>query len=245
MLIWIHETTGAGQRDFPNIISLDVTILHGQPLGPSTMEDWNNTAVKSWAPINSNMETLLHILLQQHPLGSLAKFRNNTMLVLQQQSPKGVPLAPHLFNCGDTGSEKQSRKISHLICRATSLMAPIRTSRTRCTGYSYSCLDPASHQHTRSGTTQRPALLNDLVQSTSFTARIYAIPCPQEHAGLRKGGLLPTPPAATPFMLNEMDTRPVHEMMHSGISENLICRNQAASQRHARVQHQYDPVCEK
>jgi len=115
MLIWIHETTGAGQRDFPNIISLDVTILHGQPLGPSTMEDWNNTAVKSWAPINSNMETLLHILLQQHPLGSLAKFRNNTMLVLQQQSPKGVPLAPHLFNCGDTGSEKKSRKISHLV----------------------------------------------------------------------------------------------------------------------------------
>jgi len=225
MPIWIHETTGAGQRDFPNIISLDVITLHGQPLCPSTMEDWNSTAVKSWAPINSNMETLLHILLQQHPLGSLAEFRNNTMVVLQQQSPQGKPLEPHLFNCGDTDSEKKRRKISHLICRATSLTEPIRTSRTRCTAYSYPCLDPANHQHTRSGTTQRLVPLNDLVQSTSFTLTIYAIPYPQGHAGLRTGGLFLTPPAATPFMLNEMDTRPVYRMMHRGISENLIRRN--------------------
>jgi len=44
------------------------------------MEDWNSTAVKSWAPINSNMETLLQILLQEHPLGSLAGFRNNSIV---------------------------------------------------------------------------------------------------------------------------------------------------------------------
>jgi len=67
MPIWIHEITGAGQRDFPNTILLDVTIRNGQPRHLSTTEDWNSTAVKSWAPINSNMATLLQILLQQHP----------------------------------------------------------------------------------------------------------------------------------------------------------------------------------
>jgi len=64
MPTWKHTTTRAGQRDFPNIIPLDVIIRNGQPRHFSTMDDWNSTAAKIWAPINSNMDTLLKILLQ-------------------------------------------------------------------------------------------------------------------------------------------------------------------------------------
>jgi len=88
----------------------EVTTLHGQPLQPSKMDDWSSTAVKSWAPINCTMETLLHVLLQQHPLGSLAEFRNNTMVALQQHSPQGTTLTPHFFNHGDTEGEKKKQE---------------------------------------------------------------------------------------------------------------------------------------
>jgi len=161
MLRWIHELTGAGQVDFPNFMKFEVTTMHGQPLQPSKMDDWSSTAVKSWAPINCTMETLLHILLQQHPLDSLAEFCNNTMVALQQHSPQGTTLAPHFFNHGDTEGGKKSRKISHLICRATGLKTPV-TARLGHSGHSYPCQDPASHL-ARTGTSQRPEPLNELV----------------------------------------------------------------------------------
>jgi len=103
----IHELTGAGQWDFPNLLKLEVTTMQGQPLQPSEMDDWSSMAIKSWAPINCTMESLLHILLQQHPLGSLTEFRNNSMVALQQHSPQGTTLTPHFFNHGDTEGEKK------------------------------------------------------------------------------------------------------------------------------------------
>jgi len=118
---WIHELTGAGQWDFPNLMIFEVTTMQGQPLQPSRMDDWSSRVIKSWAPINCTMDTLLHILLQLHPLGSLTEFRNNSMVALQQHSPQGTTLTPHFFNRGDTEGEKKSRKISHLINRATGL----------------------------------------------------------------------------------------------------------------------------
>jgi len=158
--------------------------MHGQPLQPSKMDDWSSTAVKSWAPINCTMETLLHILLQHHSLGSLAEFRNNTMVALQQHSPQETTLTLHFFNHGDTEGGKKNWKISHLICRATGLQTPV-TARLGHSGHSYSCQDPASHL-ARTGTSKRPEPLNELVRSTSFTLIIYTIPYPQGHAGLRR-----------------------------------------------------------
>jgi len=38
---WIHEQTGAGQWDFPNLMKFETTVLSGQPLQPSTMEEWS------------------------------------------------------------------------------------------------------------------------------------------------------------------------------------------------------------
>jgi len=111
---WIHERTGAGQWVFPNLMEFVVTTMHGQPLQPSKMDDWSSTA-KIWAPMNSTMETLLHILLQQHPLGSLTDFRNNSIVALQQHSPQGIALTPHFFNHGNTEGDTKSRRISHLI----------------------------------------------------------------------------------------------------------------------------------
>jgi len=57
--------------------------MQGQPLQPSKIDDWSSMTIKSWAPINCTMETLLHILHQQHPPGSLTEFRNNSMVALQ------------------------------------------------------------------------------------------------------------------------------------------------------------------
>ena len=94
---WIHKLTGAGQWDFPNLMKFEIPIMSGQPLKSSTMDDWSTKAMASWAPINFNMETLLHILLQHHPPGSLMEFRNNSMVALQQHSPKGTTLTPHFF----------------------------------------------------------------------------------------------------------------------------------------------------
>jgi len=67
---WTHQRTGAGQWDFPNLMKLGTTIMSGQPMQSSTMEDWSNKATASWVPINSNVDTLL----KNHPLGSLSEF---------------------------------------------------------------------------------------------------------------------------------------------------------------------------
>ena len=84
---WIHQQTGAGQWDFPNLMKFETTIMSGQPLHPSTMDHWSSKATASWAPINCNMDALFRILLQNHPLGSLSEFRKNSMISLQQCSP--------------------------------------------------------------------------------------------------------------------------------------------------------------
>ena len=82
--------------DFPNLMKFEFNIMSGQPLQSSTMDDCSTKAKVNWAPINCNMETLLHILLQHHPLDSLSEFRNNSMIALQQRSPMEQPL-PHTF----------------------------------------------------------------------------------------------------------------------------------------------------
>ena len=79
-------------------------------------------------------------------MGSLAGFRSNTMVILQQHSPLGEPLEPYLFNCGDTESEKKRRKLSHLLHCATSLPAPVRAVEVMGgTRYFYPCLDPTNN----------------------------------------------------------------------------------------------------
>jgi len=75
-------------------MKFETIILSGQPLQSSTMDNWSGKATASWAPINSNVDTFLRILLQNHPLGSLAEFRKNSMISLQQRSPSGT----HFFN---------------------------------------------------------------------------------------------------------------------------------------------------
>jgi len=197
-------------------MKFEVATMHGKPLQPSKMDDWSSTAIKSWAPINCTMETLPHILLQQDPLGFLAEFRHNSMVALQQHSPQGTTLTPHFFNHWDTEGEKKSRKISHLICRAMGLQTP-GTAQLGHSGHAYPCQDPDSHL-ARTGTSQRPELLNELVRSTSFTLIIYTIPYPQGHTGLRRNG---NPPAAAPFLLDKKDTTPVYRLMHQTFSDNL------------------------
>jgi len=189
--------------------------MQGQPRQPSTMDVWSNRARTSWAPINCNMETLLHIVLQQHPLGSLTEFCNNSMVALQQHSPQGTTLTPHFLNHEDTESERKSRKISHLINRATSLQIPGTPKRSR---HSCPCQDTDSHP-ARTGTSRRLELLNELVRGTSFTLTIYTIPYPQGHTGLRKSG---NPSAAAPFILDKKDTIPVYSLMHQTFSDNLL-----------------------
>jgi len=211
---WIHQLSGAGQWDFPNLMKLEITTMSGQPLQPTTMDDWSNRAIASWAPINCNMETLLHILLQQHALGSLSEFRNNSMVALQQHSPLGTTLTPHFFNHGDTECGRKSRKISHLINHATSLQIPRTPLHSR---HSYPCQDTDSHP-ARTGTSQRPKLLNEVVCSTSFALTIYTIPYSQGHTGLRKSG---NPSAAAPFLLDKKDTIPVYRLIHQTFSDNL------------------------
>jgi len=178
------------------------------------MEVWINKARICWALINCNMETLLQILLQQHPLGSLTEFRNNSMVALQQHSPQGTTLTPHFFNHGDTEGERKIRKISHLINRATSLQIPGTPKHSR---HSYPCQDTDSHP-ARTGTSRRPELLNEVVRTTSFTLTIYTIPNPQGHTGLRKSR---NPSAAAPFLLDKKDTIPVYSLMHQTFSDNL------------------------
>jgi len=173
---WIYEQTGAGQWDFPNLMKFESNILSGQPLHPSTMDDWSASSRTIWVPSNCNISTLLHILLQHHPLGSLAEFRENSLIALQQRSPQGIPLGFHFFNHGDTLADRKSRRISHLIHRATGLQIPGSPLPI----YPY----PTSHP-ARTCTSRRPEGLIELIRSTSFVLTIYTVPYPQGHSGLQ------------------------------------------------------------
>ena len=102
---WIHQQTGAGQRDFPNLMKLETTIMSGQSLNPSTMDDWSSTATASWAPINCNVDTLLRILLQNHPLGSLSEFRKNST-ISYNNAPLMVLHLPHTSSTRETPKAK-------------------------------------------------------------------------------------------------------------------------------------------
>ena len=152
------------------------------------------------------MGTLLQILLQHHPLGSLSEFRNNSLIALQQRSPHGTSLTPDFFNHGDTLCDRKSRKISHLIRRATGLQTP----GTPLPIYPYPCQDPESHPM-RTGTSQRPVGLNELARSTTFVLTIYTIPYPQGHLGLQNYG---NPLALVPFLFDKEDALPVYDLMH-------------------------------
>jgi len=207
---WTHERTGAGQWDFPNLMEFVVTTKHGHPLQPSKMDDWSSTG-KIWAHLNCTMETLTHLLLQQHPLGSLTDFRNNSMVALQQHSPQGIALLPHFFNYGDTEGDIKSRS---LINRAAGLQM---TGVSRHSRHPLPCKNPDSHP-ARSGIAQRPELLNELVRSTSLTLTIYTILYPQGHAGLQGSG---HPSVAIPFLFDRGDTSPVYRSMYQTFSVNL------------------------
>ena len=153
-------------------------------------------------------------MLQHHPLGSLSEFRNNSLIALQQRSPHGTSLGPHFFNHEDNLVDRRSRKISHLIHRATGLQLP----GTPLPLYSHPCQDPESHP-IRTGTSQRPAGLNELVRSTSFVLTIYTIPYPQGHSGLQNYG---NPLASSPFLFDKEDPLPVYNLMHQSFSDNRL-----------------------
>jgi len=244
---WIHQRTGAGQWDFPNLMKLETIILTGQPLQSSTMEDWSSRGAASWLPINSNIETLLRILLQNHPLGCLLEFRRNSMISLQQRSSSGTTLTPLFFNQGDTIDDRVKRKISHLMYRAAELQIPGTYLRS---GYAYPCQDPKNHP-IRTGISQRPTLVNELELSTSFTLTVYTIPYPQGHQGLQCEG---NPPASIPFLFHKDDALPVYYLMHQTysddrhrhhISEALVIPNPAASDTEEIHKPPTDPTSRK
>ena len=135
------------------------------------------------------------------------------MISLQQRSPHGATLTPHFFNHGDTTSERERRKISLLIDRATDLQLPGTPKRSE---YAYPCQDPKSHPE-RTGISQRPTLLNELERSTSFALTVHTIPYPQGHAGLQLEG---NPPTTTPFLFDKDDASPVYCLMHQTYSED-------------------------
>jgi len=136
------------------------------------------------------------------------------MVALQQHTPT-EKLSLHTFSTmGTQNARKQSRKITHLINRATSLQKPGTPDRSR---NSYPCQATENHP-ARTGTSQRPELLNELVRSISFTLTIYTIPYPQGHTGLLRSE---NPSAADPFLLDKKDTTPVYRLMHQTFSDNL------------------------
>jgi len=105
-------------------MKFEINVMSGQPLQPSTMEEWSAFPRTIWAPINCPLPNLIHILLQHHPLGSLPEFCDNSMIALQQRSQQGIFLGPHFFDHGDTHEDRKSRQISHLISRAAGLQTP-------------------------------------------------------------------------------------------------------------------------
>jgi len=207
---WIHERTGAGQWDFPNLMEFAVTTRHGQPLQPNTTDDWDNT-IQIWAPMNCTMNNLTHLLLEQHLLGSLPEFRYHSMVALQQHTPQGMRITPHFFNYGDTEVDTKNRRISHLIHRATCLQAP-GASR-----HPFPCQRSDNHP-IKSGTAQRTELLAALIRSTSFTLTIYTVPYPQGHSGPQANG---HPLMATPFLFDRRDAKPVYRLMYQTFSDSL------------------------
>jgi len=226
---WTHEKTGAGQWDFPNLMKFEINIMSDQPLKSSTMDDWSTSSKASWVPINCNMATFLHLFLQHHPLGSLSEFRNNSLIVLQQRSPHGVSLGPHFFNHGDNLVDRRIRKISHLIHRVTGLQLP----GTPLPLYFHPCQDPERHP-IRTGTSQRPTGLNELVRSTSFVPTIYTIPYPQGHSGLQNYG---NPLASSPILFDKEDPLPVYNQRQ--LPEESCCRNDSSIHTY-RTQHRSD-----
>jgi len=207
---WIHERTGAGQWDFPYLMKFSVNTRHGQPLKPNTTDDWDNTT-QIWAPINCTMDTLTHLLLEQHPLGSLPELRHHSMVALQQHTPQGMLMAPHFFNYGDTEVDTKNRRISH---PEPGLQAP-GASR-----HPFSCQHSDNHP-IKSGTAQRTELLTELIRSTSFTLTIYTVPYPQGHSGPQANG---HPLTATPFLFDRRDVTPVYQIMYQTFSDSLLHR---------------------
>jgi len=69
----------------------------------------------------------------------------------------------------------------------------------------------------RTGTSQRPTLLNELECSASIVLTVYTIPYPQGHTGLQREG---NPSASTPFLFDKDDASPVYSLMHQTFSDN-------------------------
>jgi len=63
----------------------------------------------------------------------------------------------------------------------------------------------------RTGTSKRPAGLNELARSTTFVLTIYTIPYLQGHLGLQNYG---NPLALVPFLFDKEDALPVYDLMH-------------------------------
>jgi len=136
------------------------------------------------------------------------------MIALQQRSPQGIPLGPHFFNHGDTQADRESRRISHLIHRATGLQIP----GTPLPIHPYPCQDPMNHPD-RTGTSRRPEGLNELIHSTSFGLTIYTVPYPQGHSGLQTNG---NPLTSSPLLFHKEDLSPVYNLMHQSFSDNRL-----------------------
>jgi len=111
--------------------------------------------------------------------------------------------------------DREKRKISHLLHRATELQAHPGNyfSRSR---YAYPCQDPKNHP-IRTGVSQRPTWVNELERSTSCTLTVYTIPYPQGHQGFLRVG---NPLASTPFLFRREDALPVHNLMHHTYSKD-------------------------
>jgi len=139
---------------------------------------------------------------------------------LQQRSPQGILLGPHFFNPGDTYEDRQSRLISHLIHRAAGLQLPGHPLPI----HPYPCQDPMSHPD-RTGISQRPEGLNELIQSTSFGLAIYTVPYPQGHSGPQSHG---NPLTSSPFLFDKEDLSPVYTLMHQSFSDNRLMSKAAA-----------------
>jgi len=77
----------------------------------------------------------------------------------------------------------------------------------------------------RTGTSQRPEGLQELIQSTSFGLTIYTVPYPQGHSGLRSHG---NPLTSSPFSFDKADLSPVFNLMHQSFSDNRVKSHVAA-----------------
>jgi len=129
-------------------------------MGPTRSD---SVATKQWLPANGNMEAILELALQCHPIGKLASFPANTLVAVQQNSLTGKMISPHLSNCGDTATDSKEGS------SATSYTEPpathIGSSRRGQTFLRTTLLSRRS--------VSRPQLVNTLVESTTFTLTIH------------------------------------------------------------------------